>query len=394
MVVMSSRERMLAALNGWQPDHVPCAVMIFGALKARCHSYAEFVECQVDLGLDAFVELPPRPPVVANDYYNLHGLPVSYDPRVVIEERIEEQPGENVPMMVKQYHTPGGVLCTRVRQTPDWRWGDHVPLFDDYLVPRTDKFLVTRPEDLEALRYLLAPLSDAEISAFRAEAAPALELAHRHGLLVAGGWGAAADIVAWLMGFENMIVLTAEQPVFMHELLALVAGWNRRRLEVLLDVGIDLYIKRIFYESTDFWSPRLYREFLQPILRADVALAHQAGALVGGMMTTGTLPLVDVLAEAGLDAIIGVDPLVTDLAAIKRAVTGRIALWGGVNGYITVEQGTEAEVRAAVCQAIDTLAPGGGFVLSPVENVRDTSGHTWRNTLAMIDAWKKATAKL
>ena len=112
------------------------------------------------------------------------------------------------------------------------------------------------------------------------------------------------------------------------------------------------------------------------------------------MMTTGTLPLVDALAEAGLDAIIGVDPLVTDLAAIKRAVTGRIALWGGVNGYITVEQGTEAEVRAAVCQAIETLAPGGGFVLSPVENVRDTSEHTWRNTLAMIDAWKKATARL
>ena len=163
---------------------------------------------------------------------------------------------------------------------------------------------------------------------------------------------------------------------------------------MLLDAGIDLYIKRIFYESTDFWSPRLYREFLQPILRADVALAHQAGALVGGMMTTGTLPLVDALAEAGLDAIIGVDPLVTDLVAIKRAVRGRIALWGGVNGYITVEQGTEAEVRAAVCQAIETLAPGGGFVLSPVENVRDTSAHTWRNTLAMIDAWRKATARL
>lgn len=384
---------MLAALSGQQPDHVPCSFMIFGALKSRCHSFAEFVERQVAMGLDAFVELPPRPPVVVNDYYNLHGLPVSYDPRVQIREWIAEQPGESVPVMVKEYHTPGGVLRTEVRQTADWRWGNHVPLFDDYLVPRSNKFLVTRPEDLEALRYLLAPLSAAEVAAFRAESAPALEQARRHGLLVAGGWGAAADVVAWLTGFENMIVLTAEQPAFMHELLGLVADWNRRRLEVLLDVGIDLHLKRIFYESTDFWSPRLYRQFLQPILKADVELAHQAGAKVAGMMTTGTLPLVDALAETGLDAIVGIDPLVTDLAAIRQKAAGRLALWGGVDGYITVEEGSEREVRAAVRRALETMAPGAGFILSPVENVRDTSQLTWDNTLALIDEWKRATGQ-
>ncbi len=392
-VSMTSRERMLAALDRREPDHVPCAPMIFGALKSRCHNFAEFIERQVELGLDAFVELPPRPPVVVNDYYNLHGLPVVYDPRVEVKEWLENQPGEVVPVMIKEYHTPGGILRTEVRQTADWRWGDHVPLFDDYLVPRTKKFLVTQPGDLEALRYLLAPLSNAEIVAFRAEAEPAIAQARRHGLLLAGGWGAAADVVAWLTGFENMIVFAAEQPQFMRDLLALVAQWNRRRLQVLLDAGIELYLKRIFYESTDFWSPRLYREFLQPILRADCDLAHQAGCRVAGMMTTGTLPLVDALAETGLDAIVGIDPLVTDLAQAKRKAAGRIGLWGGVNGYITVEQGSEAEVRAAVRDALAVMAPGGGFILSPVENVRDTSEHTWRNTLAMIDEWRRVTGQ-
>ncbi len=391
---LSSKERMLVTLAGGEADHVPCAFMIFGALKSRCSSFAEFVERQVEMGLDAFVELPPRPPVVENDYYNLHGLPVVYDPRVTIREWLEEQAGEAVPIMVKEYHTPAGVLRTEVRQTADWRWGNHVPLFDDYLVPRSKKYLVTGPEDLEPLRYLLAPLSGAEIAAFRAEAAPALAQAQRHGLLVAGGWGAAADVVAWMTGFENMIVLAAEQPAFMHALLGLVAEWNRRRLEVLLEAGIDLYLKRIFYESTDFWSPRLYREFLQPILRADAELAHQAGAKVAGMMTTGTLPLVDALVEAGLDAIVGIDPPVTDLRAIKLKAAGRIALWGGVNGYITVEEGTERDVRAAVREALEAMGPGGGFVLSPVENVRDTSLLTWDNTLALIDEWKRATGQL
>ena len=384
---------MLAALGGQQPDHVPCAFMIFGALKDRCHSYAEFVERQVEMGLDAFVELPPRPPVVVNDHYNLHGLPVSYDPRVAVKEWLEEQPGERVPVMVKEYRTPGGVLRTEVRQTEDWRWGDHVPLFDDYLVPRTRKHLVTGPEDLEALRYLLVPPGDAEIEAFRTESALALEQARRHDVLVAGGWGAAADIVAWLTGFLNMVYLAFDQPDFMHELLDVIARWNRRRMEVLLDAGIDLYLKRIFYESTDFWSPHLYREFLLPVLKADADLAHQAGARLGGMITTGTLPLLDMMVEAGLDVVIGIDPRATDLEEIKRKASGRIALWGGVNGYGTVEQGTEQDVRAQVRRAMQVLSPGGGFILSPVENVRDTSQHAWTNTLALVDEWQRLTGQ-
>ena len=384
---------MLAALDCRQPDHVPCAFMIFGALKSRCADYAEFVERQVEMGLDAFVELPPRPPVVVNDYYNLHGLPVSYDPRVTVKEWVEDQPGEAAPVMVKEYHTPGGVLRTEVRQTGDWRWGDHVPLFDDYLVPRTKKFLVTRPEDLDALRYLLPPLTDGEIAAFRAESRPALEQARHHGLLVAGGWGAAADIVAWLTGFVNMIFLTADQPDFVHALLDVIARWNRRRIEALLDAGIDLYLKRIFYESTDFWSPHLYREFLFPILKTDADLVHQAGAKIGGMMTTGTLPLVNMLAEAGLDTIIGIDPQVTDLAAIKEQAAGRIGLWGGVNGYRTVEQGSPEEVRAEVQRAMAVLGSQGGFILSPVENVRDTSQHAWDNVSVLIDEWQRLTGQ-
>ena len=382
---------MLAALSCQEPDHTPCSFMIFGALKEHCASYAEFVERQVTMGLDVIVELPPRPPVVVNDYYNLHGLPVSYDPRVEIKEWVERQPGEHWPIMVKEYHTPSGVLRTEVRQTNDWRWGDHVPLFDDYLAPRSKKFLVTQPEDLEALKYLLVPLSDPEVTAFREESEPALAEARKHNLLVAGGWGGAADVIAWLTGFEPMVFMAIDQPGFLRDLLDLVATWNRRRLEVLLDAGIDLYIKRIFYESTDFWSPRLYRKFLLPVLRADTELAHQAGAKVSGMMTTGTLPLVDLLVEAGLDAITGIDPAVTNLTTIKTNAGGRIALWGGMNGYSTVEQGTPDAVRAEVRRALDIMSPGGGFILSPVENVRDPSQKTLDNVAVLVDEWKRIT---
>ncbi len=199
----SSRERMLAALDCREPEQAPCSFMLFNALRDTCRSYEEFVLRQVELGLDAYVQLPPRPPVVVNDHYNLHGLPVSYDPRVEIAEWIEHPVDEEWPVMVKEYRTPAGKLRAEVRQTPDWPWGEHVPFLDDYIVPRARKFLVTGAEDLPVLRCLLQPPSLAEMAAYREEAGSTLELARRHDLLVAGGWGVGADLIGRSSGSKT-----------------------------------------------------------------------------------------------------------------------------------------------------------------------------------------------
>ena len=63
----------------------------------------------------------------------------------------EVKADEHWPIMVKEYHTPAGTLRVKVRQTDDWRWGDHVPFLDDYIVPRSRKFLVTGSKDLDGL---------------------------------------------------------------------------------------------------------------------------------------------------------------------------------------------------------------------------------------------------
>lgn len=390
---ISSRQRLLAALSCQPLDRVPCSFMIFGALKSRCKSYTEFVERQIEMGLDAFVQLPPRPPVVVNDYYNLHGLPVSHDPRVTIKEWLEDQPGESTPIMVKEYHTPGGVLRTEVRQTEDWRWGGHVPFLDDYLVPRSKKFLVTGPEDLEALRYLLIPLTVAEIVAFRAESEPALELAAQQDLLVAGGWGVGADLIGWIYGLQNMVFTIYDQPEFMHEMLDIIAVWNRERMQVMLDAGIDLYIKRAWYENCDFWTPATYRQFLFPILKADAELAHQKGAKFGYIITSNCMPLLEMFAEAGVDVLIGVDPAAWNIAVAKQELGGKVCLWGGVNGHMTVEQGSPEEVQGEVRQAMEVLAPGGGFILSPVDNVRNDTPCSQKNVLALIDEWRRLSGQ-
>jgi hypothetical protein len=389
---LSSRQRMLLALDRQQPDHTPCSFMLFGGLWSVSASYLSFVQGLLDLGLDAYVQIPPREPRLMNDFYNLYGLAVNYHPQVCIEERVENRPDERYPILVKQYHTPAGTLRAEVRRTEDWRHGNHVPFLDDYLSSRSLKFLVEGPEDLDKLAYLLVSPTPEETAAFQSLSRPSIDFARQKDLLLAGGWGVGADMFGWVYGLQNMLYAVYDQPDLIRQMLDLFAGWNRSRMEVVLSAGVDLYIKRAWYENCDFWSPAKFQEFLAPILKSEADLAHGHGARFGYLITANCMPLLDLIAGCGVDVIIGVDPMTYNLDQTKKILAGRVGLWGGVNGHLTVERGTPEEVRQEVRQAMHLLAPGGGFILSPVDNVRDLTPQSRKNVLALVDEWQKLTA--
>jgi len=379
---------MLAALACQPADHTPCSFMLFKGLHARSRSYLEFLEAQIALGLDTFVQLPPRPPQASNDTYNLHGLPVSHDPRVRVTEWKENLPGEDLPILVKEYHTPAGSLRAEVRQTRDWPRGDHIPLFDDFIEPRSRKFLVETVSDLEALRYLLVAPSEDEIQKYRADSHPCLEFAQQKKLLVAGGWGVGADGIGWLSGLMNMIKLTHTQPEFIRALLDQIATWNRSRMQVVLSTGVDLYIKRAWYENCDFWTPTTWIKFIQPILKEEVSLAHQNGAKFGYILTSSGMHLIEPIIQAGVDVLIGVDPKEYDLRRTAELADDRLCLWGGVNGHLTVERGTPDQVAQEVESSLDILGDQPGFILSPVDNIRELSPAIEENIRALITTWQ------
>lgn len=378
---------MLAALECRIPEHAPCAFMMYKGLKNECRDTLQFLQAQLDLGLDTVVELPPRPPVVVNDHYNLHGLPVSFAPGVQVQEWVSEA-GLGERLLVKEYHTPDGVLRVEVPRTSDWPWGEHVPFLDDHIIPGAHKQLVEEPGDLPALGHLLVPPTAEEIEAYRQESEPYLEFAREHGLLVAGGWGVGADMVGWLCGLKEMIFLSYRQPEFLHRLLEMIGDWNRSRMLAAFRLPLDLYIKRAWYENCDFWTPAAWKAFLQPSLRREAALAHQAGVKFGYLVTSKAMPLIEGIIEAGVDVLIGVDPREYDLGALKEKARGRLCLWGGVNGHLTVETGTPEAVRAEVGEAMRTLGQE-GFILSPVDNVRQHSAAIEMNVRQLIDTWRE-----
>lgn len=386
---MSSRQRLLTALKCQESINIPCSFMLYKGLLSQSSSYLEFIQRQIDIGLDVFVQIPPRHPLVKSETYNLHGLPVHFHPSVSIREWKQTPPDERWPILHKEYHTPAGNLLVEIYQDNEWPYGNHIPFLDDYIETRSRKFLITSEEDLEALRYLLVPPNQEEIDTFHTESKPVLNFARHHDLLVTGGWGVGADLIGWIFGLQNMMFASFDQPEFLQKLLKIIADWNLSRMRVLLEAGIDLFIKRAWYENCDFWSPLSWKKFIYPILKADVEMAHSYGANFGYLITSNCMPLLDLIADCGVNALIGVDPERWNLTVAKEKLAGKVCLWGGVNGHQTIEQGNPEQVRGEVRVAIEKLAPGGGFILSPVDNVRENSRSIQSNVTALIDEWQR-----
>ena len=388
---MSSRERMLCAIEGGTPDYVPLAFMIFSALRSRCASPFEFFERQVELGLDTAVELFRLNADEMTDCGDAYGPPVRFGSDVTVKEWREEVTGGRYPLLHKEYVTPAGALACVVQQTDDWPYGHHVPFLDDYIEARATEPLVTRFDDLPALRHLLAPPRRQDVERCRQLCAEGKRFAERHDLLTAGGWGVGADALAWLCGLQNSVMMAMDQPDLLDAILDVVGEWNRWRMGLMLDASVDVFVRRAWYEGTDFWSPALYRRFFLPRLAEEVRLAHEAGAKFAYILTSGAMPVLDMVIEAGVDVLVGVDPIQgkgTEMREMKRAAKGKLCLWGGVNGFLTVERGTPGTIRDAVRGALNTLGPD-GFILSPVDNVRDASDDVQRNVEALIAAWRE-----
>jgi hypothetical protein len=397
---MTSRERMLAAIAGEQPAYTPCSFMLYTGLSRQCRTDAEFVERQAAMGLDPFVHVGHLNAEL-HRYGGLH-------PEASWREWTEQR--EGTTYFCRRVDTPAGPLTSRIRQRDGWPTHDDFPLYDDHLVPRMEEALVDPERDLDKVKYLFGPVRDEDVRALAAEAEEAGRQARTLGLLQVGGWKGrvrpglyveagvmGCDAMAWLSGMEGIMALGILKPEIITEYARIIHEWNMRQLEVYLDrTEAELLVRRGWYETTEFWTPAGFRSIIAPTLRREADLVHQAGRRFGYIITSAFLPLLDDILDAGVDVLIGLDPAEgkgTHLGEIKERFRSRHrALWGGVSGPISVEMGTEEQTEEAVRTALQTLGTGGGFILSPVDNVREDTERTRRNTRRFIEAWKRYRA--
>ena len=265
--------------------------------------------------------------------------------------------------------------------------------------------------ELDKLPYLFGDPTDEAITELRDMAAESRAVADEHQLLLVGGWGGrtgqaaiadggvmGADAMAWLSGYEIVMAMSMTEPQLIEQYAQIIGEWNRKQIEVYLDVtDCDVVVRRGWYETTEFWTPEAHARIIAPTMRAEADMVHQAGRKYGYIVTSAFLPILDQLLDTGVDVLIGLDPEEgkgTDLRQVEQTCARHgTAVWGGVSGALTVEQGTAEQTQQATRHALDVLGEGGGLILSPVDNVREDTDLAWANTRHLIDTWREHTGQ-
>jgi hypothetical protein len=401
---MNSHDRIMCAINQEEADHVPLFFAFLGRGASFDEGYGftfgninrfdvrypyshhhqiQKVRETLALGLDDMIRL--EPPLGWAEEYVVEGVKGL---NAKVREFLSEDGTKR--LLEKVYLTPEGELRTVVEKTEDWPHGDNIPVFSDFNVSRAREFLVKTYGDIKRLRALLGEPKSGEYRAFKRESAELRKTARDMGVVFEGGRSSLGDSLVWLLGIQNLIYGSFDSPDFIMELLDTLYEWERRRLEIIIDQGIELLFHSAWYEMTDFWTPELYRRILKPRLAKLVRLTGEADVKFAYIITKSYDTLAEDFLELGFDCLYGADPIQggADLVFLRETFKGRICLWGGMNSAVTLGMGSRAEIERAATEAISILAPGGGFVLFPVDAILP-GANPWSKVEVLLNRWRE-----
>jgi uroporphyrinogen decarboxylase len=178
---------------------------------------------------------------------------------------------------------------------------------------------------------------------------------------------------------DNFFYLLGGNPERAHAFLDRVVEMHLANLERFL-AAVGPYLDVILFgddlgmQSGPQVSPKMYREFFFPreqrMWRRTKELAPHIKIMLH--CCGGVRELFPGLIEAGLDAINPVQITCRGMAPaeLKREFGPRMTFWGGgCDTRFVLSQGTPDQVRANVHELVSVLKPGGGFVFQQVHNI-------------------------
>jgi uroporphyrinogen decarboxylase len=354
---MTSRERVLMALNHEEPDRVPLFIGTSGATTVLGPGYPALAE---RLGVKRGPE-------------RWFSRPLQY--RIMDEAALIALGSDGRPVTLG----PAGSTLRR-EISPD-------RLVDDWGCEWRRNASSGYSEVLEP------PLRNAGIADLDRYAWPDLTaesrfdgLAERCRAVQQAGY--ACVLLAGITLFEQACLMRGLAELLMDALadqdffLALLGRLKRLQIPYVKELGrrvgdcVDVIVTGddLGTQDSTFLSPELYRSLVKP---------HQAellAALRGG--TTAKIfyhscgnifPLIDDLADIGVDLLNPVQvsaPDMADTARLKKRFGKRLSFCGGIDTQRVMPHGSAQDVRAEVGRRIRDLAPGGGYVAAAVHCIQ------------------------
>lgn len=190
---------------------------------------------------------------------------------------------------------------------------------------------------------------------------------------------------AWtLRGMENLLADFHQEPGFVRDLLEAIADYDIAQVREAVERDIDaVYFGDDWGQQRGLqMGPRIWREFLLPVLRRMYAAVRAAGKLVMIHSCGDVDELFDDLVEAGVSCFNPFQPEVMDVASILPRYRGRLAFHGGLSTQRTLPFGTPEDVRREGSRLLE-LGREGGLIIAPAHDVEGDV--PLENMLALIE---------
>lgn len=383
---MTSKERIIAAVCSKEVDYVPMDIPFYtpgydGNSNEPSHT-------NVTWGMDERKRLEAFRQWGWDAYLSMY-IPVT--PLDCVKTSIGYEIQNGVEILHQSWQTPAGTIDEKLKMSEDWvdanNRTENYPFLSDFRTARYLEHPFKDAKDLDTLDYLFPMDNPKDTEAILKEYYKYKTLADEFQVPLFVCTEMGMDWLMWLYPPQEAILKLIEEPESIDRLLTHISNAKLNRLEMLLKLGIDGVMRRGWYESTDFWSPDIFRKFARPAIEKEVQIVHDAKIPYIYLMFTGIMPLLDDLAAIPFDCLYGAEPAFgcQDLGTIRKSLPGK-AIWGGISGPENVGNGTPEQTEEAVERAFDILGRT-GFVLSTAASFRHY--WSWENLMALERAWKR-----
>ena len=371
MSEMTSKQRMLTALDGGIPDRLPVTThhLMTSFLDKYMGGmyYQDFFD---HFGFDPIVwTVPYKPDESKGEYFDPCQAtinPLDNTHRVVSDNwRIEVEDIPDPAYRTRRYHfiTPKGRLSMVLQGN------EHTDWVVEHLVK--DK----RDIDLIA-EYVTHPKVDVETVNATAEAFGKRGLVRGHITYfdVYGQPGCWQDAVE-LVGTERLIMETYDDPEWVHELIRILQARKKTFIQSLKGARYDLLELGGGAASTTVISPKIFDKFVAPYDSELIELAHAMGQRIVYHTCGGMMPILEKIADMGPDAMETFTPADMGgdvrLAEAKQRIGDRVCMIGGFDQFHFFTGCTPDETRAEVRRCFEAAGSGGGYILCPSDHFFD-----------------------
>ncbi len=249
------------------------------------------------------------------------------------------------------------------------RWGTTISFPEDApgAIPVHSDDLTVCPDVTRWEETVHAPDLAASCAAGWEDCRAAARSAAGEGKLLAGFMGTGIfEQCHFLMGFENTLTALYEHPEEMHRLIDYITDYRLGYVKLLIDnLHPDVIFSHDDWGTKDalFMHPDMWRAFFKEPYRRFYGYIRSRGCIAIHHADSYLVPIVDDMAEIGIQAWQGVLPE-NDIPALQRHLQGKLVLMGGIGAAIDRADAEPEEIRAYTESTLRACVPGGHFIPS------------------------------